>query len=120
MLIQRRRGGEENAGPAVASLMPRPRSVHDLWVEYQFGTGGRKPARSFTAEERGKVKSVYSFRRPLWEKVDELVRTGRSAHVACDMIYQAYGQDATVTAILRQMKKDRRTGWPPVLRVLYQ
>ena len=30
------------------TLSPTPRTLYDLWVEYQTGIGGRKPARDFT------------------------------------------------------------------------
>ena len=31
----------------LATLMPTPRSLHDLWQEYEHGVGGRKAARLF-------------------------------------------------------------------------
>ncbi|KAI2494042.1 hypothetical protein MHU86_20485 [Fragilaria crotonensis] len=31
----------------LATLMPTPRSLHDLWQEYEFGVGGRKAAKLF-------------------------------------------------------------------------
>ena len=43
----------------LASLSPTPRSLYDLSVEYQTGIGGRKPARDFTACERGLDKYRY-------------------------------------------------------------
>ena len=63
----------------------------DLWKEYQFGRPGRKAAKDFTPAERGKVKSRYLMRKPLWDKISELVATGLLAQVTCDMVYQAYG-----------------------------
>jgi hypothetical protein len=39
-----------------AELSARPNLLYDLWVEYDTGTGGRKPAREFTYHERGRVK----------------------------------------------------------------
>ena len=101
-----------------AVLMPRPRTLHDLWKEYQFGGPGRKPAKDFTPEERGRVKVLYSRRRVLWDKICELTRTGVAAQVACDLVYEAYGQNLPVTKILAKMKVDRRTGgWPARLRI---
>ena len=35
-----------------------PKTLFDLWHEYQFGLNGCKPAKDFTLEERGKVKNV--------------------------------------------------------------
>ena len=102
----------------VASLGSRPKTLHDLWVEYSLGTSGKKAARDFSDSERGKVKSVYSFRLKFWEKCDELVRGGLTADVACDKIYQAYGASNSITTILRAMKKDKDRGeWPPSLHL---
>jgi len=102
----------------VASLGSRPKTLHDLWVEYSVGAIGKKAARDFSDSERGKVKSVYSFRLKFWEKCDELVRGGLTADVACDKIYQAYGASNSITTILRAMKKDKERGeWPPSLHL---
>ncbi|KAL9186556.1 hypothetical protein ACHAXT_005794 [Thalassiosira profunda] len=85
------------AGRLVASLSSRPRSLHALWQEYEFGGPGRKAAKDFDPHERGAVKSVYSFRLSFWDKCGEMVRSGMTADVACDTIYQAYGQNTSVT-----------------------
>ena len=50
----RRRAGAENEetrgdGLLAATLAPTPRFLSDLWDKYQFGLGGRKAARDFTA-----------------------------------------------------------------------
>ena len=83
-----------------------------------MGGGGRKPAKDFNSGERGAVKGVYSFRKPLWDKVAEMVRAGDTAQVACDKIYASYGESLSVTAILRKMAKDRKFGtWPDRLVV---
>ncbi len=103
--------------PTVVGLMPRPTSLHDLWKEWTTGTGGRRPASSFNIHERGSVKSAYSFCKPFWDKVDEMVRVGMSAQVACDEIYRAYGQQISITNILRNMHRDAKSGnWPAALR----
>ena len=102
----------------VPVLSSRPKLIHDLWQEYMFGGAGRKAAKDFTPSERGACKHVYTMRKPLWEKVSELVRHGVSANVACDKVYEAYGRNLPVTTILRKMKRDRRSGdWPEVLMV---
>ena len=109
---------EEEGGGVEALLMSRPRTCHDLWQEYMFGGPGRKPAKDFTPAERGKVKHTYSMRRPLYEKVAELVRSGMSSTVACDRVYEAYGHSQPLTHVLRRMKVAKRTGmWPEVLMV---
>jgi hypothetical protein len=112
---------EESTGQEArlaAILIPRPRTLHDLWKEYQFGGPGRKPAKDFTASERGKVKVAFSRRKVLWDKVSELVRNGVAAQVACDLVYEAYGQNMPVTKIMAKMKIDKCAGdWPARLSV---
>ena len=39
-----------------ASLSPHPRTLYELWDKHVIGIGGRKPAREFTATDRGKLK----------------------------------------------------------------
>ena len=60
--------------PLRAELSARPRTLHDLWVEWQFNRAGRKPAKDFNSGEQGAVKSRYSFRKAFWDKAVELVR----------------------------------------------
>ena len=109
---------EEPSGRMRALLMSRPQTCHNLWQEYMFGGPGRKPAKDFTMAERGKVKHMYSLRKPLYDKVAELVRSGVSATVACDKVYEAYGHNLPLTGILRKMKADVRSGnWPEALMV---
>lgn len=102
----------------VASLMARPRTLHLLWHEYEHGGNGRKAAKDFTLSERGAVKSQYNTRLQFWRKCEEMIRSGMTADVACDRIYQAYGRGTSVTTILRNMRRDKRTGWPPVMQTL--
>jgi hypothetical protein len=40
----------------LATLMPTPRSLYNLWQEYEFGVGGRKAAKLFSYSERGRSK----------------------------------------------------------------
>ena len=40
------------------TLSKCPKSLYVLWQEYEFGIGGRKPAKLFSAMERGKVKYI--------------------------------------------------------------
>jgi hypothetical protein len=70
--------GEADMGAAndlsmVATLMPTPISLHDLWSEYLHGVGGRKPARLFPYTERGRSKHRYSRRKIVWDTVSGLV-----------------------------------------------
>jgi hypothetical protein len=104
--IQRPRA-VNNAGQAPlvgsATLSPNPRTLHLLWHEYEFGLSGRKPAKDFTAEERGRNKYSYHRRKVVWEKIAELVRAGWTAQAAIDRIHAAYGANASVTTIINQM-----------------
>ena len=102
----------------VPSLMERPKTLHLLWHEYEHGGNGRKAAKDFTISERGAVKSIYNMRLQFWRKCEEMIRSGMTADVACDRIYQAYGHSTSVTTILRNMRRDKRAGWPPVLQTL--
>jgi len=98
-------------------MMPRPTTLHDLWTEWTFGTGVRRPASSFGVRERGSVKSAFLFCKPFWEKVDEMVRGGMTAQAACDEIHQAYGQRTSITKIVRNMRCGEKSGnWPASLR----
>jgi hypothetical protein len=44
--------GLQNLARTAASLSPCPQNLYDLWAEYVFGIGGRKPASQFTHLER--------------------------------------------------------------------
>jgi hypothetical protein len=96
-------------------LMKCPKTLHDLWKEYEFGFHGYKPAKDWTATERGRDKFKYYRRNVVWKKICELVRGGYTAERACDKIYSVYGHSSTVTAIIKQLVKDK--GRHPELRV---
>jgi hypothetical protein len=113
------RDNQVNGQVLVASLGSCPRTLHDLWVEWEFGTAGKKAAKNFTAQERGKNKYKFYLRKFFWKQVSEMVRSGMSAQVACDKIYEVYGVRAPVSAILKKLQRDSRTGGHPALRTLY-
>ena len=106
---------EEEASAALLSKCPK--SLHTLWNEYEFGLANHKPAKDFNAVERGRVKHVYHRRKVVWDQVSEMVRSGWSAHEACNKIYDVYGANQTVTSITNQLRKDRNNGGHPALRV---
>ena len=108
---------EEQPQTAQAILSRSPKTLHTLWVEYEFGLANRKPAKDFTASERGKVKHAYSRRKVVWDKIGEMIRSGWSSDEACNKIYDAYGAQSNITQIIKQMKKDKRTGGHPSLRM---
>ena len=104
------RGQVAVGGIGVATLTRAPRTLYELWDEYMSGMGGRKPARLFTREERGRVKYKYCRRKIVWDCVATLVNAGLTSDVACDRIYAVYGVNTTVTQIINQMKNDKNQG----------
>lgn len=108
---------EEATQALPATLSRNPRTLHTLWLEYEFGLGNRKAAKDFTREERGRVKHTFHRRKVLWDKISEMVRSGWSADEACNKIYDVYGPHENVTRIINRMKRDKRTGGHPSLRV---
>ena len=56
------------------------------------GLNGCKPAKEFTLEERGKVKSVYCRRKVFWDVITLLVNAGHTSEVAIDKVYANYGR----------------------------
>jgi hypothetical protein len=99
--------GAPPVGPP-ADLSATPRTLYELWEEYQNGTGGRKAARLFTAQERGRVKHKYCRRKVIWDVVAARIRAGDTAQVACDRIYIAYGHATPVTTIINRIKHDKQ------------
>jgi len=94
----------------MATLMPTPRSLHDLWREYQHGVGGRKAARLFSYTERGRSKHRYSRRKVVWDLVSGLIRQGHTAETSIDKIYAVYGGQTSVTNIINGLKRDKKNG----------
>ena len=109
---------QENNIPATLSRSPRDLFV--LWQEYMFGIAGRKPAKQFSAKERGRCKYTYNCRKIAWEKIAELVRAGLTVQVAIDRIYDVYGRRDSLTRTLLKMRHDRRVGWPDDLILVHQ
>ncbi|KAI2511670.1 hypothetical protein MHU86_2736 [Fragilaria crotonensis] len=94
----------------MATLMPTPRSLHDLWQEYHHGVGGRKAARLFSYSERGRSKHRYHRQKVVWDLVGRLIWQGDTAETAIDKIYAVYGGQTSVTNIINGLKRIRRMG----------
>ena len=95
----------------VSLLSANPRTLCLLWEEHESGVGGRKAAKLFSREERGKVKHEYHRRKFVWECIGTLVlRAGFTAQVAIDRIYQVYGENTNISRIINRMKQDRQAG----------
>ena len=92
-----------------AKLVRNPKSLYILWNEYEFGIGGRRPAKSFSKEERGMDRYNFYKRNVFWSLVVEMVQRGRSANEAIDNIYQAYGYKTSVTQIIRKLQEDKKS-----------
>ena len=93
--------------PPTATLSTTPKDLYLLWEEFQNGIEGRKAAKLFTPNERGKVKHKYVRRKVLWDRVAHLVRSGINSNVAIDRIYRVYGENSTVTSVINRMRIDR-------------
>jgi hypothetical protein len=102
-----------------ATLMPTPRSCHNLWQEYMHRVGGRKPARHFSpSTERGCIRHSHCQRKIVWDLIAGLVRQGHTADAAIDIIYAIYGGQTSVTNIINGLKRDRKSGaLSPNLRI---
>ena len=100
------------------TLSQNPRTLYDLWDEYTLGLGGRKPAKDYTPNERGKVKYKYTRRKIVWDTISTLTNSGLHSHVAIDRIYDYYGREKTVTQIINLMRSDRINKFvPPPFRL---
>jgi hypothetical protein len=97
-----------------ATLAPTPRTLAELWEEYQFGIGGRKAAKDWTAAERGNtrdgIKQKYYRRKFVWWTIEELIRSGLARNVAIERIRSAYGHRCSVTQIINFLIHDHTGG----------
>ena len=100
---------------ASANLMNCPKDLYILWDEYEAGVGGNKPARQFTAAERGKVKFKYSRRKIAWDVIDNMVNAGNTSDVAIERIYSVYGQQP-VNKIINELRQAKKAGGHSMLR----
>jgi hypothetical protein len=101
----------ERLSPSTVSKLSKcPRDLYALWHEYEFGCEGRKPAKCFTALERGANKFAYSRRKIFWDMVSTMVRSGHTSDAAIDKIYAVYGKRLSVSSVLLRMRADRKTG----------
>ena len=95
-------------------LAPNIRDLMVLWNEWEYGVGGRKPAKDWTAQERGgggdkKVKQMYHRRKNIWRIQLLLINKGRSIQSANALIERTYGARLSLTAISQAIARDRQT-----------
>jgi hypothetical protein len=89
------------------TLSKHPKDLYHMWEEFQFGIEGRKAARKFSIKERGRNRFTYNRRKIVLDKISELIRQGHSHLTAIDEIYETYGREKTVTAIINKLRSDR-------------
>lgn len=92
-----------------AKLSKNPRSLYVLWHKCEFAIGGRKPAKSFSREERGAVRHSYSKKNLFWDFVVQMVKQGYSDYGEIDKIYAAYGFKCSITDIIKNLQKEKKT-----------
>ena len=125
--VARRRLRAVNSGAAeaarsesgVAELTKCPNDLYVLWNEWEVGVGPNKPAKEFTAAERGRVKSKYCRRLKFWKCMERMIRAGASSEVAIRRIYSVNaGGDRRkrVSYILRAMAPHEAVGGHHLLR----
>ena len=73
VMVNRNNETDGQTGP-IATLSPHPRTLNDMWLEYEVGLGGREAAKDFTSAEMGRCKSKYCRRNVFWTKVNEMIR----------------------------------------------
>jgi hypothetical protein len=101
-----------------ARLTRCPKTLHDLWKEYEFGFSGCKPAKDFIANERGKDRYNYYRRNVFWTQVSLMIRAGYTSETACDKIYSVYGASLPVSKIIKLMIRDKKDGGHLALSVV--
>ena len=99
------------SSPVTARLNSCPKTLFDLWNEYEFGTGLVKPAKLFTSRERGANKYSYSRRKHFGDTVARMIRQGYTSDAAIDRIYEVYGgPSSTVSSVLLGLRRDNKNG----------
>jgi hypothetical protein len=91
--------------------------LYELWFEYEFGSGGQKAAKDFTAKDRGANKFAFCRRKVFWDAIARLTRAGYTSDVAIDKVYAVYGHRLPVSTILQHLREDKGQGGHPSLRV---
>ena len=101
-------------GTLPATLAKQPRTLAELWEEYQFGIGNRKPAKDWTSTERGNMmngtKQKYYRRKMVWWTMEKLIATGMSRDAAINRIRNAYGWRCSVTQIINFIIANHQNG----------
>jgi hypothetical protein len=85
-----------------ASLSSNPRTLHLLWEEYQHGIGGRKAAKLFTSQERGRLKHNVAERLcgTLFHRLSVLAIHPMMLLIEC----MRYGVQSSVTTVINRLE----------------
>ncbi len=111
------RQGTPGAPPSRKATLPSaPKSLALLWAVYENGVDGAKPAREFTKEERGAVKTKYCRWLPFWRCMDRLIRAGSDVNTAIRRIRTTYGYHLNITQLLLKIRDDEKNGGHGALR----
>ena len=108
----------ENQEVVEIPLMKCPRTLAILWTEFEFGIDGNKPAKYFTAKERGVVQFAYCLRKPFWLLIQKLIRHRHTHLTAISELERVYmgNRRPSVTMVLGQIKSDAGSGGHPQLQ----
>ena len=101
-------------------LTNQSRNLSELWDEWLVGVGGNLPAKDFTSQERGKVKHKFLKRMHVWRCISRHVNASFQAETAIKLIYGVFGNNLSVTKIIRSFQLATRDHGPtghPNLRV---
>jgi hypothetical protein len=93
------------------ACLGKPRTLLELWHEWMHGLGSNKPAKDFTAYERGRCRFLYSRRKAFWDVMIFLINQGNTDLTAIDLIKQCYGQNLSVTETLKHLVKAKTFGY---------
>jgi len=93
-----------------AKLAPNLHTLEELWTEWKFGIGGRKPAQLFSRPERGghgsrAKKMKYCHRLKIYLLLQNLVDEGRTPAEAVAAIKSAYGASLSVTQFSEAIRR---------------
>ena len=93
------------------ALCPNVNSLLSLWTDYEFGIGGRKPAKAWKPAERGNKtqKQTYYRRNCLWKIQLHLVNKGYRIEAANALIRRTYGESTSITNMATAIVADRKT-----------
>ena len=91
------------------TLSPNISCLMSLWTEYEFGIGGRKPAKNWTPSERGnpKQKQTYYRRNCVWKVQRHLINKGHRIEAANAIIRSTYGERTSITNTSKLIVRDR-------------